>query len=96
MLDYYNYTVSTVSIRGNVSVVRGSEKRTRFPLQRIPPEYAGFDLWDNLQPARSYVGQYATELFTRKSVELIQQHDYKKVRKQFQKPNFAVAFHSYK
>ncbi|GAU92886.1 hypothetical protein RvY_04907-1 [Ramazzottius varieornatus] len=44
----------------------------------VPPEYVGFDLWDNLTPARQYIGQYATEVYTEKAVDRIDNHNYDK------------------
>ena len=44
-----------------------------------PPEYWGFDLRENLSPARCYAGKYATQLFTEKAVDVIELHDTSKV-----------------
>ncbi|CAG9855683.1 unnamed protein product [Phyllotreta striolata] len=40
--------------------------------------FSGFDLHDALSPQWAYQGQYATELFTKKSLEVIDKHDVSK------------------
>lgn len=40
--------------------------------------FNGFDLHDNYRPAFSLSGRYATDLFTEKSVEIIENHDQKR------------------
>ncbi|OQV16696.1 Arylsulfatase J [Hypsibius exemplaris] len=44
----------------------------------IAEEYIAFDLWENHQSVREYIGEYATELFTKKAIGRINDHNYEK------------------
>nr|UNO37555.1 sulf3 [Psylliodes affinis] len=41
----------------------------------VKKNFSGFDLHDGFQPQWQLQGQYATELFTKKSLDIIEQHD---------------------
>lgn len=48
-------------------------------MQKVPPDYAGSDLWEGTAAAEGYIGQYATDVFTNKSVQIVDNHDFAKV-----------------
>lgn len=41
--------------------------------------YNGTDLWDSEAPAKGYSGQYATEVFTKKCVKIVENHNFNEV-----------------
>ena len=53
------------------------------PQYRIPPEYQGFDLWNNTRPAAEYTGQYATHVLNDAAVQRIEGYDFTQVNGHF-------------
>lgn len=72
-VGYFDYQAKqVVSERQFNSIIQRNYTFTQVPSSE---PYIGFDLRDNLKPARSFRGKHATDLFTEKAIEVIKTRD---------------------